>query len=90
MASTQRAEFALRRAAPRLRDGRLALQVPCLIMLVIGAGNLSVCKIRRRLAAFGGDGSHHRLVEITAAARHCMFFASVIFFVLLMAGHAIF
>ena len=83
MAAAQRTGFALG-PAPRLGDGRLPLQVPGLIMLVIGARNLSVGEIRGCVTALGRHGPRNRLIEVSVAARHRMLLARVVLFVLFM------
>jgi hypothetical protein len=83
VAAPQRAGFALG-PAPRLGDGGLPLQVPGLVMLVIGAGNVSVGEIRGCVTALGCHRSRNGLIEVSAAARHRMLLARVVLFVLFM------
>lgn len=69
---------------PRLGDDRLPLQVPGLVMRVVGARNVAVREIRGSVTALGCHGPRNRLSEVTAAARHRMLLARMVLFVLFM------
>jgi hypothetical protein len=69
---------------PRLGDDRLPLQVPGLVMLVIGARYLPIREIRGCVTALGCHRPRNGLVEVTAAARHRMLLACMVLFVLFM------
>lgn len=83
MAAPQWTGFALG-PPPRLGDGRLPLQVPGLVMFVVGARNIAVREVRGCLTAFGRHRPGNGLIRITTAARHRMLLARMVLFVLFM------
>jgi len=86
VASSRRARIALG-TPPRFGYRWSTPQVAGLVVLAIGARDVSVCEIRCRWPSFWCYRAHHRLFEITPAACNCMFLAAVVLFMLVVSSH---
>jgi hypothetical protein len=70
-----------------LGNGWPAFQVTVWVVLMVGPGNVTVGKVRGRLAALGGHGPGNRLLNVAVTAPDSVLFPCVVLLVLFMSGH---